>query len=443
MKRTRREIILVILSVLLSSCAKAESIETTEVSEATQVTEIVSKTEALEQKTAECTEETVMSENQPETDSYEIQVDVSEVNSYFNHVPDTAEFISALQETQDSEYILENSDSVFLTEEEISEFSNEKLRLARNEIFARHGMVFESKILQSFFYTRSWYCGVENCEIKLNKYESYNCDLIQSRENQLEEGKIKTPEQDGWVFLEKQNDKYCYYDMEIDLSQTETDDYSKTKYLVKYAGQEFRLVTFFRVIYKMAARTLDDGKMMILITGEDDTDCIYTKGFELTPNGIEDGPSGAGVPVMCMDNYVCFTNCEYALYGITFVEWYYLGSNEKIIRCMGAYDTGGKAWTVEEPIEATVVNNEGEETKIVLPEGEKFYLLSRLYDQKMWEEEEENACFLRLKIDSTGEIVWFYWRDNFFRSDETPLGARCKPENSNGEGWYRVYRLVL
>ena len=46
-------------------------------------------------------------------------------------------------------------------------------------------MIFEDKILQSFFYTRAWYKEEENAEIVLNEYELRNCELIQRSEDEL------------------------------------------------------------------------------------------------------------------------------------------------------------------------------------------------------------------------------------------------------------------
>ena len=63
--------------------------------------------------------------------------------------------------------------------------SDEELRLARNEIYARHGRMFREQELQSFFESRSWYepkySPDEFDAIQtsiLNDYEISNRDLI-------------------------------------------------------------------------------------------------------------------------------------------------------------------------------------------------------------------------------------------------------------------------
>lgn len=55
------------------------------------------------------------------------------------------------------EYILPNSDSVEIAEEQLSDLGKEQLRIARNEIFARHGRRFDSTELQQYFEAKSWY----------------------------------------------------------------------------------------------------------------------------------------------------------------------------------------------------------------------------------------------------------------------------------------------
>lgn len=59
----------------------------------------------------------------------------------------------------EEEYILPYSDSCYLSEEDIEGLSDKELRLARNEIYARHGRKFKDKTLQKYFDEKSWYEG--------------------------------------------------------------------------------------------------------------------------------------------------------------------------------------------------------------------------------------------------------------------------------------------
>lgn len=91
-------------------------------------------------------------------------------------------------EAVQAEYILPYSDSEYLEAYEVEDLSSEELRIARNEIYARHGRKFKDKQLQEYFDSCSWYEGtIEpdefNDDTMLNEYERYNRDLIQSYEN--------------------------------------------------------------------------------------------------------------------------------------------------------------------------------------------------------------------------------------------------------------------
>ena len=86
--------------------------------------------------------------------------------------------------SSDSDYILEGSDSRYVTESEVENLSEADLRLAKNEIYARHGRIFDSADLKKYFESKSWYKGTIKAddfdEGVLNKYEKSNIDLISS-----------------------------------------------------------------------------------------------------------------------------------------------------------------------------------------------------------------------------------------------------------------------
>ena len=58
-----------------------------------------------------------------------------------------------------SEYILPQSSTRLLTYADVSGLSADLCRLARNEIFARHGRMFNDAYLQNYFNSQSWYHG--------------------------------------------------------------------------------------------------------------------------------------------------------------------------------------------------------------------------------------------------------------------------------------------
>jgi len=54
-------------------------------------------------------------------------------------------------------YVLKDSDTHVYTESELSKLTKDQLMYARNEIFARHGYIFKSSKLSSYFNGLSWY----------------------------------------------------------------------------------------------------------------------------------------------------------------------------------------------------------------------------------------------------------------------------------------------
>lgn len=87
------------------------------------------------------------------------------------------------------EYIFPDSDSRYLSEEEVRNLDADGLRLARNEIFARHGYIFNDEGLSQYFNSTSWYRGTVpsgqfQADRVFNDFEKANIDLINGIEAQ-------------------------------------------------------------------------------------------------------------------------------------------------------------------------------------------------------------------------------------------------------------------
>lgn len=96
---------------------------------------------------------------------------------------------------KDSEYIIPDSNSRYLTESDISGLSLQQLNYAKNEIYARRGRKFDSVELQEYFGSKSWYRGtIEPSQFTndmLNDYEIKNADLLSAREFAIDSGGYK------------------------------------------------------------------------------------------------------------------------------------------------------------------------------------------------------------------------------------------------------------
>lgn len=83
------------------------------------------------------------------------------------------------------DYFFPESDSRYLTDEELSTYSSSDLELAKNEIYARHGRKFVTERIADYFNSKSWYQGTidpesfdAQQESVFNEYEIANIDKI-------------------------------------------------------------------------------------------------------------------------------------------------------------------------------------------------------------------------------------------------------------------------
>ncbi|WP_144554939.1 YARHG domain-containing protein [Bacillus sp. X1(2014)] len=108
--------------------------------------------------------------------------DVENIDQTSHDQPSTEQGSSNPSST---EYILPASDKGVMSEEDIANLSKGQLRLARNEIYARHGYVFKSEDLQTYFSSKSWYHPDQSFDGSLNEIEKENVNFIQAREDSL------------------------------------------------------------------------------------------------------------------------------------------------------------------------------------------------------------------------------------------------------------------
>lgn len=95
------------------------------------------------------------------------------------------------------DYFFAESDSRYLTDEELSKYSSSDLELAKNEIYARRGRKFVTPRIAEYFESKAWYKGTiepESFDAKqdtiFNEFEFANIDkIIQWEQKQRDAGK--------------------------------------------------------------------------------------------------------------------------------------------------------------------------------------------------------------------------------------------------------------
>lgn len=143
--------------------------------------------------TTEQTTETEMSTEQTDRKDVSGQQEASEKTSEVINKEDTTGnedmgTDGAVGE-EEAEYILPKSASRLLTEADLENLTQEDLRIARNEIYARHGRKFLDEGLQEYFNGKSWYNGtIEPDDFKedmLSEIERTNEDTIVNYETKM------------------------------------------------------------------------------------------------------------------------------------------------------------------------------------------------------------------------------------------------------------------
>lgn len=95
---------------------------------------------------------------------------------------------------EESQYLLEDSDCRYISKEELYDFDEWECRLARNELYARHGRIFDTPEVQEYFESKDWYHGSiysdewnsgKGDNKYFNDYEIANRDLIVKYEKEM------------------------------------------------------------------------------------------------------------------------------------------------------------------------------------------------------------------------------------------------------------------
>ena len=103
---------------------------------------------------------------------------------------EVAEYEKAKEEQLRAYYIFPDSDKQYLSEDEVRSVEADKLWIGRNEVFARHGYIFENETLRQHFESMPWYQGTVpsdqfNADSVFNDFEKKNVELIKKVEDEI------------------------------------------------------------------------------------------------------------------------------------------------------------------------------------------------------------------------------------------------------------------
>ena len=126
-----------------------------------------------------------------EQEIVEAPIDEEELPNEEEEAPIDEEEMPQTSTVTVSEYILPTSNTAKLTRADLSGLTKEQLRIARNEIFARHGMIFGAQDLANYFSGKSWYKPSVPFDdfydkVEMSSIEEINVKLILEVEEELE-----------------------------------------------------------------------------------------------------------------------------------------------------------------------------------------------------------------------------------------------------------------
>lgn len=99
---------------------------------------------------------------------------------YFNNKHKEINIITTTS-VKNNYFVIPDSSTRYLTEDDLMGLTSDELEIARNEIYARHGYIFVSNEWKDFFVGRYWYTPTSK-DVTLNSVEEYNVSMILKEE---------------------------------------------------------------------------------------------------------------------------------------------------------------------------------------------------------------------------------------------------------------------
>lgn len=161
--------------------------------------------------------------------------ETSEFTGYYkkSYVPETDLSGAFSDDYSDVDFIIPESSNRKIDYSDIDGLSLAELRIARNEIFARHGRQFNDPLLNQWFYSKTWYLDIDR-KYSPTDFDKYNPNPLSRLEQENAEF-IKSYE----------NDKMAYEDIFPDASRKILSDYdlALSKPVLKEAMKQLNYYT--------------------------------------------------------------------------------------------------------------------------------------------------------------------------------------------------------
>lgn len=187
-----------------------------------------------------------------------------------------------------AEYMIPESNSVKLYENDLFDYTKTQLTIARNELLARHGYVFKDSDLRTYFYSKPWYVpsvlGTEFNFSVLNDVETKNVSMVKRVEKVASNDKVLTIPDISYKdkYTKALNDgENCYHIPTVNLSVVKSINdkiYSEYKWIKDEIKGPDSLVLL-NVAYSVGQY---DYAASVVMKTQYDADCEYYKAYNFS-----------------------------------------------------------------------------------------------------------------------------------------------------------------
>lgn len=187
-----------------------------------------------------------------------------------------------------AEYMIPESNSVKLYENDLFDYTKTQLTIARNELLARHGYVFKDSDLRTYFYLKPWYVpsvlGTEFNFSVLNDVETKNVSMVKRVEKVASNDKVLTIPDISYKdkYTKALNDgENCYHIPTVNLSVVKSINdkiYSEYKWIKDEIKGPDSLVLL-NVAYSVGQY---DYAASVVMKTQYDADCEYYKAYNFS-----------------------------------------------------------------------------------------------------------------------------------------------------------------
>lgn len=304
-------------------------------------------------------------------------------------------------------YIVPDSSTRLLTEEELSGFSKTELRLVRNEIAARHGWDFDDPVIKSYFITQKWYEPAEgkNDQVQFDAVETANIELIDKMESR-EEKPVDYRRLNQLTELKPEGMyEFSYGENRFTLESTH---HTMTLYENgKWVKEHYN--------YDEATKVLvynRKNESILIFSERQNLDFIYSEVFLINQNGAKLVQEIGGTIRTYTGEAVCSYFQSIAVDNYMAYEWLFLQEDKWVPK--GKEVTETYIYTAKRQFVCYAVEKDGF-SKVKVDPGETLYLVSV-------DDRSKNVLWVELKLD--GQLVLLpYFKDDEGFPDRCEDGA--------------------